>query len=165
MRIQIIPSINEIEVDGESVITDYSVPANIEWAFYDDVKKHGKIRYNDSTPNAILTSMPNGDAILEAYQDEITKQSTEPKVNEWEEAVYSNGSWAVQNKTDASEIKTSMIRSERDDLLSKSDYIMMPDYPLSDKTEIEIYRQSLRDVPEQPSFPDDVIWPQKPDYL
>ena len=63
------------------------------------------------------------------------------------------------------EEKASVIRQQRDALLSATDYMMMPDYPISDtdRDALRAYRQALRDIPEQPGFPDEVAWPEKPD--
>ena len=42
---------------------------------------------------------------------------------------------------------------------------MMEDYPISKekKEEMKTYRQALRDITKQKSFPDTIIWPTKPD--
>ena len=50
-------------------------------------------------------------------------------------------------------------RIERDVLLSDSDV-----YALADRItdEWRTYRQALRDVPSQASFPDNITWPTKP---
>lgn len=55
------------------------------------------------------------------------------------------------------------IRSQRNDLLAQTDYLVMPDYPLSDseRVSIEQYRQALRDISEQSGFPHNVEWPTK----
>lgn len=47
------------------------------------------------------------------------------------------------------------VRAERNRRLATTDYLVMPDYPLStDKLEeIKAYRQALRDLPQQPGFP------------
>ena len=55
------------------------------------------------------------------------------------------------------------VRGKRDALLDNSDYVLMPDYPLADKSEWETYRQALRDVPQQMLLPDEVVWPDKPE--
>jgi hypothetical protein len=55
------------------------------------------------------------------------------------------------------------VRAKRDILLNASDYVLMPDYPMADKSEWESYRQNLRDVPQQDVLPDAVIWPEKPE--
>ena len=47
------------------------------------------------------------------------------------------------------------VRAERDRRIAETDYLVMPDYPLdTDKLEeIKVYRQALRDLPQQPGFP------------
>lgn len=56
------------------------------------------------------------------------------------------------------------IIQRRNNLLNDSDYLMMVDYPISDekKQEIKVYRQALRDIPQQDGFPDNIVWPDKP---
>lgn len=56
------------------------------------------------------------------------------------------------------------IIQRRNNLLNDSDYLMMADYPISDekKQEIKVYRQALRDIPQQDGFPDSIVWPDKP---
>ena len=43
----------------------------------------------------------------------------------------------------------------------------MPDYPMLDENNAAFvaYRQGLRDIPDQGSDPDGVIWPEKPAFL
>ena len=64
-------------------------------------------------------------------------------------------------------IKWQVIRSARDRDLSASDYAAMPDYPMLEKNKAAFmaYRQGLRDIPDQGSDPDAVVWPPKPDFL
>jgi len=52
-------------------------------------------------------------------------------------------------------------RSQRDALLSRSDWTQTPDAPV-DQAAWSTYRQELRDVPQQSGFPTDIIWPKKP---
>jgi hypothetical protein len=54
------------------------------------------------------------------------------------------------------------IRARRDDLLAASDWAMTPDAP-TDKAAWIAYRAALRDIPQQPGFPYDVAWPEKPE--
>jgi hypothetical protein len=54
------------------------------------------------------------------------------------------------------------VRRERDSLLSGSDHILMPDYPLEDKSDWEAYRQELRDIPQDFDDAEDVEWPEQP---
>ena len=54
------------------------------------------------------------------------------------------------------------VRRKRDALLIDSDYILMPDYPMEDKSDWEAYRQELRDVPESFASADLVEFPNEP---
>ncbi|ADK81599.1 tail fiber assembly protein [Sediminispirochaeta smaragdinae] len=74
------------------------------------------------------------------------------------QAVWNETGWTVPE-----EVLSERVRLERDRLLSESDYIMMADYPLTDKSDWEAYRQALRDIPLQPGFPQEISWPQVPE--
>ena len=55
-------------------------------------------------------------------------------------------------------------RQKRDRLIAATDYLVTPDYPISDDrlAKIKTYRQALRDIPEQSGFPRTITWPKKP---
>lgn len=59
------------------------------------------------------------------------------------------------------------IRYKRNTLLSKTDFYVMPDYPCTEEglVEVKVYRQALRDITKQASFPTMVTWPDKPSVL
>ena len=52
-------------------------------------------------------------------------------------------------------------KSKRDSLLSESDFYLMADYPISvdNLVIVKSYRQLLRDITKQPSFPKQIVWP------
>lgn len=54
------------------------------------------------------------------------------------------------------------IRVQRDYLLSSSDWSQLPDVPEAIREPWAVYRQALRDIPQQEGFPYTVEWPQKP---
>jgi len=58
------------------------------------------------------------------------------------------------------------IRNKRNQLLKETDYLVLSDYPLSpeNKNLIEVYRQQLRDIPQNYSNPFDVVFPEKPNF-
>lgn len=60
--------------------------------------------------------------------------------------------------------KWQKIRLKREPLMNETDWTQMPDAPLTPekKKEFVYYRQKLRDIPNSYSYPDDVIWPEKP---
>ncbi len=53
------------------------------------------------------------------------------------------------------------IRTDRDDLLLKSDWTQLPDVPLATKEAWAVYRQALRDITNQPD-PFNITWPIPP---
>ena len=53
-------------------------------------------------------------------------------------------------------------RSQRDKLLTESDWTQVADAPV-DKAAWAAYRQALREVPEQEGFPVTITWPVKPE--
>jgi len=59
--------------------------------------------------------------------------------------------------------KEAAIRAERDSYLQQSDWTQLPDVPQEIKDKWAIYRQALRDITKQPTFPDSVVWPAKPE--
>ena len=58
--------------------------------------------------------------------------------------------------------KAKEVRAERNALLTSSDWTQVPDAPV-DQAAWRTYRQALRDVTAQPSFPYDITWPTKPE--
>ena len=69
----------------------------------------------------------------------------------------------VEPTVDVEDLATK-IRIQRNSLLKQTDYLMMSDYPIeSDRlAKVKIYRQALRDIPEQSGFPRTIAWPEKP---
>ena len=53
------------------------------------------------------------------------------------------------------------MRKQRDQLLAESDWTQVSDAPV-DQAAWATYRQALRDIPQQPGFPDNVTWPIAP---
>lgn len=78
-------------------------------------------------------------------------------------------SWSVEKipeKTEAEkrEEAEKSVRAKRDSQISETDYLLASDYPISaeDLEAVKVYRQALRDVPQQEGFPFDVVWPDLP---
>jgi hypothetical protein len=74
--------------------------------------------------------------------------------------------WTTSSKT-AEEIAeydadaAASVRAERDGLLAQSDWTQVADAPV-DATAWATYRQALRDITDQASFPYDINWPTQP---
>ena len=56
-----------------------------------------------------------------------------------------------------------MLRLERNRLLSETDWTQAKDVPDAVSSKWATYRQALRDVPQQPGFPENIQWPVKPE--
>lgn len=52
-------------------------------------------------------------------------------------------------------------RAQRDALLARSDWTQLTDAPV-DSLAWANYRQELRNVPQQPGFPQNIVWPVAP---
>ena len=72
--------------------------------------------------------------------------------------------WLAYAKAQEAEQLAANARTQRDKLLSDTDWTQTDDAPLSseDKESVRKYRQCLRDITAQSGFPQEVKWPQKP---
>jgi hypothetical protein len=65
----------------------------------------------------------------------------------------------IQANTNSLALK---VRAQRDQLLKDSDWTQGKDIPDAVSTPWAVYREELRNLPDQPGFPKTVTWPQKP---
>jgi hypothetical protein len=61
-------------------------------------------------------------------------------------------------------IATKNVKADRDRLLTETDWVVVKAYEMQSAVSQEwlSYRQQLRDLPTQPNFPHDTVWPTKP---
>jgi hypothetical protein len=74
---------------------------------------------------------------------------------------YSVADMSDEAKTSTDEQQAKNIRNQRDQLLKETDWTQLADSPV-DKTVWATYRQALRDLPKETSFPWDMTWPTQP---
>jgi hypothetical protein len=57
-----------------------------------------------------------------------------------------------------------VVRTDRNSRLAECDWTQLLDSPLDNQGKIawELYREDLRNIPQQPGFPWGITWPQKP---
>lgn len=60
-------------------------------------------------------------------------------------------------------ITAEQVRAERDALLAACDWTQVADAPV-DQAAWAVYRQALRDVPDQVGFPENVTWSTQPTF-
>jgi hypothetical protein len=67
----------------------------------------------------------------------------------------------TQELSKAAGIRSAQVRYERDQMLASTDWTQLADAPVN-KDAWSAYRQALRDVTSQSSFPFNIVWPEKP---
>lgn len=72
---------------------------------------------------------------------------------------YATKAWVAQPDAQAQSIV-----KQRNKLLYESDWTQIPNNPLTTKQQADwaIYRQELRDIPQQSGYPYNVVWPVAP---
>ena len=90
------------------------------------------------------------------------------EVPDWAVLRWVSGEWvaeAIPQEVDWDAVPdippSDAIRQARNGLLSDSDWTQLADAPV-DTAAWATYRQALRDVTDQATFPDSVIWPEEP---
>lgn len=63
----------------------------------------------------------------------------------------------------AARFDTQRARQQRNAQLRASDWTQLPDMPETIRQAWGRYRQALRDLPQQPGFPQQIHWPQAPE--
>jgi hypothetical protein len=90
------------------------------------------------------------------YNVEVVNQN-----NIWLE-VWKETNAAQEEIAERTNIQAAEIRNKRNDLLVSTDWTQGRDIAESVSSAWANYRDSLRNVPQQPGFPWAVVWPQKP---
>ena len=114
-------------------------------------------RFWDIAAAKFVDSISDGDVAVE-FVDQQRKSTVEGLIACLEQYGFPKG----ELKTDAE--YAAEAREKRNALISATDYLAMPDYPLDaeKKAAVLAYRQALRDIPEQAGFPRQIDWPVKP---
>ena len=59
------------------------------------------------------------------------------------------------------------VRNKRNDMLNRTDYLMIIDFPITDeeRDEVKKFRQALRDLPDQGDDPSSIVFPDPPQVV
>ena len=152
MKLTIIRDMGLVHVDGRGhdELDLSSVPADVHAVQWDG--SNGEIEYvSNDVPNEAITTLPSwAESIANERKAVIDAEiATEEKV-EADRIAYEN---STEGKAEAA-------RSKRDLLLAEVDWSAGTDVAMSE--EMAVYRQALRDVPQQAGFPESINWPTKP---
>jgi hypothetical protein len=155
MRLIIIPSDKFISIDGQGLLDieqDLSwIPSDVHAVQWYDT--WGEIEYNDGSPNERIEELGIFEQAIQNYFADIQriegdKEAAEAARDYWEE-----------------------LRVLRNQRLSECDWTQVVDVQLSDakKAEWTLYRQQLRDLPENIADPKQLVlnenhssWPVQP---
>jgi hypothetical protein len=111
-----------------------------------------------SEPHEFLASVMSESAFSKEVFDAIQAGS-------YGEPSHGTAEWYRTQPAEQPELETKY-RAVRDDLLLKSDYIdsnvTQARLSAEQKTAWETYRQALRNITHQPTFPFNIVWPTKP---
>ena len=126
----------------------------------DDVYYYEKINEDKSITN--YTTVTKVAKALDWQDNTVAITDTEvSEVNGW---TYLKG--YAPKKTEEQKLNelATEIRTKRNSLLAETDYLLMPDYPISEEylEKVKEYRQQLRDITKQENFPQDVVFPDFP---
>lgn len=163
-RVTVVPADRLVIVDGLALTFDFNAPGRMHALQWDGKQGHIEwLGYGHEPPrNELLTA--------DIYADRVA-----PYVKMWEEekarleqaAAEAEAARLAEFNSEGSRFER--LRSERDQRLAATDYLLMPDYPLSDdqRTILQVYRQALRDLPSQEGAPwdggaEETPWPVMP---
>lgn len=169
--VELVP-VEKVTETGESVVVNEERKTTI--------KEPAKVPNPDYVPTWICVNVDN-DEDAQAFIDQGAKELTTEEIIEAfgsEEMVV----WASPSNTvvspDGQKVESftppnigptkaeleERVRTKRDSLIEETDYLLMSDYPISaeELVTVKTYRQALRDVPQQPGFPQEIQWPNKP---
>lgn len=91
------------------------------------------------------------------YRNLIDKQSKTPN----SELVVSGKTIDIVSKKPEDTRMWKHVRALRNQRLAECDYTQLPDFP-GNKSEWVLYRQQLRDLPQEQSDPHNIAWPNEP---
>ena len=149
MQLTIIRDMGLVHVDGEGYdeLDMSAVPTNVNALHWDSETRKGEIEYTDGTANEDITSLPAWANTAKAKRDEV-KAVEDAEIAQQEAFAASP------------EGKAQAIRGERDLKLMETDWWANSDVTMTQNQ--RDYRQALRDVTNQSTFPESVTWPNKP---
>lgn len=166
-RVTVVPADRLVIVDGQALTFEFSAPERMHALQWDGLQGHIEWKgYGHEPPrNELLTA--------DSYANRVA-----PYVKMWEEEKARLEQAAAEAEAarlaeyNSEEARFERLRSGRDRRLAATDYLLMPDYPLSDdqRTILQIYRQALRDLPSQEGAPwdggaEDTPWPEIPNWV
>jgi hypothetical protein len=97
--------------------------------------------------------------------DELLNYTSVIKAGKVDETIYLYVTYEDKLSVDTETWK--QIRLTRNELLQQSDFYLMADYPINEiyRQETVVYRQKLRDIPQNYQSPFEIVWPVYPSFF
>lgn len=160
--VTVVPVDNLVIVDGEALVFPFKAQSNLH-----------ALQWRENEGHTEWTDGPNRPLVAADYDDQVA-----PFVKLWQdektrlEQAAADAEAARLAEYNSEAARFERLRAERDRRLTATDYLLMPDYPLSEgqRTVLQSYRQSLRDLPSQEGAPwdgggEETPWPEIPTWV
>lgn len=134
-----------------------SMPRQLSVELLNDLGADPVLEGAQATGDRYQFSMRQG--VEEVNGQWFTKYVLGPIFTDNEEATAAEQEAAYKAQKDAEQAKS--VREDRNRRIAESDWTQVADAPV-DKSAWAVYRQALRDVPQQAGFPWEVTWPETP---
>jgi hypothetical protein len=146
MRLTIVTETSTVGKDGvfydDLNLTQCQIPNNV-WALQWNGSA-GHIEFNSTILNEDITNLPAWATACVAVWDAKDYEEKHPPAPTPEQIIASN-------------------KTKAESLLLESDWAVLPDVPLSNKSEWETYRSALRQIAISPTV--NPVWPVKPQSI
>lgn len=139
--------LNFTEEQVHAVCVEYAEDAALFWQGWQDTEKFTLEKTSGTIKDIQVEDSPEFNALYERIEPSWTEDN-DTKFKSWVKVPYS------------AEEKARNIRHRRDQQLAVTDMEAVSDRNISQ--EMLDYRQALRDITDQETFPNSVIWPIKP---
>ena len=108
--------------------------------------------------------MENTEQIKDMKSTEQIKEASEERIKRMieEDIKRMKKNESLESAEISSEEELLMVRSQRDQILSRSDWTQIPDVPEAIQSAWKTYRQQLRDIPENFTDMKSLTWPTQP---
>lgn len=157
--VTVVPVDNLVIVDGEALVFPFKAQSNLH-----------ALQWRENEGHTEWTDGPNRPLVAADYDDQVA-----PFVKLWQDektrleqaAADAEAARLAEYNSEAARFKR--LRAERDRRIAATDFMIMADYPIpaDQRTAVQAYRQSLRDLPAQEGAPWDgggekTPWPEAP---
>lgn len=133
-------------------------------AFYTVINESGEILYSRITDNPEYPVQIGNRLVLDQLPPHDPSEQRCVRITPVPDG-QSFVEYQITELYDTIELKAAVARSRRDQELKDSDLTQLLDAPLSTEQRAAwaTYRQALREIPQQASFPNTIVWPDKPE--